>query len=630
MIQKFAICLFLFTSCFLVNCAANPFKTPPSIKKALRESIIDNSLAIENLEQYINEHPNSPKMALHMVHAGELRRLNNEPQIARRWFESVVELHPTSPEKSAAILGIAVIEMENNFTNENLDTLKIIREEDIPDTLNADRYRLLYIYHAPEDPDLAKVYANKAKMYAQTHPKTKERLTLLFGTEIVESKEEIEPSLGEEDYLAQLAKLIKAKKWEDVISLTETFETEFPDSKHLLLVQAYKARAEAEDPFSQKKVAVLLPLTGKYAPAAKAIQQALEFANTSKLELIFHDTGWEGTKTSEEIRAHVKDIITKVVTEEGCALIIGPLLKEVAPHAAEFAQAYQIPLLSLSKSSAILDSGEHIFSVSIPMDQQVESLLNHAVDDRGWKTFVAMVPDNEYGNNALKVFTEKAEERGGVVLRSVTYDPSSTSFLEEAQELGLKGDFRPSDLDLEEEVSLDTPIIDFDAIFIPDNHRRVPQIVSALAYEEFSLGTFKARQNETVYVMGLNAWNNPSIVDKGGKYLVNGVFVDAFWVGSEREASQEFVTSFVEKFGKNPNIYDALSFDVIQLVTVTLEPSSQSRNDVLEHLNTARIPDPVTGGSYFRSSRELDRVMDIFVIQPTGIELWKPEEDEEK
>ena len=242
-----------------------------------------------------------------------------------------------------------------------------------------------------------------------------------------------------------------------------------------------------------------------------------------------------------------------------------------------------------------------------------------------------MVPDNEYGQKALETFTAEVEERGGTVLRSVSYDPAATSFLNEARVLGLKPDPRPSPKKLEKDPTLDHPVIDFDAIFLPDNHRRVPLVVSALAYEEFSLGTFRInRHAKPTYVMGLSGWNNPGIVDKGGQYLINGVFVDAFWMGNEKESIQQFVAAYRESFEKPPNIYDALSYDVIQLATTTLDPNSENRQGVLGNLQTAYIQNPITGGSQFAENRDLDRVFDVLVIKRSGIKIWEAPENPDK
>ena len=240
----------------------------------------------------------------------------------------------------------------------------------------------------------------------------------------------------------------------------------------------------------------------------------------SRLNLQFYDTGWieekiekpefekdkegnivdqeaydkwqaEEEKRKEELQDKIStqtnDIVKKVVTEDGCSLIIGPLLKEVALHAAASAKAYQIPLISLSKSDAVLDYGDFIFRFSIPVTQQVTALVDHAMDQREWKTFVAMVPDNEYGKNAFTIFKSEVEKKGGQVLRSVFYDPKATSFLNEARELGLKPEKRPTEKELEKDPTLDHPTVDFDAIFIPDNHRRLPSVASSLAFEEFQL-----------------------------------------------------------------------------------------------------------------------------------------------
>ena len=61
----------------------------------------------------------------------------------------------------------------------------------------------------------------------------------------------------------------------------------------------------------------------------------------------------------------------------------------------------------------------------------------------------------------------------------------------------------------------------------------------------------------------------PKHCRKGGQYIVGGVFVDAFWAGTEDEAVQEFIKSYEETIGRNANIC-ALSYDVIQMAAVAL------------------------------------------------------------
>ena len=47
--------------------------------------------------------------------------------------------------------------------------------------------------------------------------------------------------------------------------------------------------------------------------------------------------------------ADIYALIGKMVTEEGCAILIGPMLKDTVMSAAQAAQDYQVPMLTLSK-----------------------------------------------------------------------------------------------------------------------------------------------------------------------------------------------------------------------------------------------------------------------------------------
>ena len=664
--SKLSLFTLFLGSSLLLNCAANPFQQPATIKKAIRKSLAGSDTAAEDLEYFIEENPEHEKVARHILYAGELRRLQGDYKKARDWFEMIIEDHPTSDEKNVAVLGMAIIDYDSGKLNQ-IDTIRNARENPklIPDSLNADRYLILYAAEEDPESDIAQVYASKSKKYGLSHPKTQARLESVFAAaeepkkqEDTDSKEaettqEIDPQTILEVALAD-------KNWEKVIKFSEEYLAQYPESDHNAFVQAALDRAKVEDPFQSTKIAVFLPLTGKYAPAAKAIRQSLEFSNAGRLNLQFYDTGWKVEKVEkpefekdkegnfvdqegydkwqekEKLRAEelqkkideqTNDIVKKAVTEDGCALIIGPLLKEVAPPAAAASKAYQIPMISLSKSDKVLDHGDFIYRLSIPVNQQVTALVDHAMDQREWKTFVAMVPDNEYGRNALKLFKDEVEKKGGQLLRHEFYDPKATSFMNEARKLGLKSEKRPTEKQIEKDPTIDHPTMDFDAIFIPDNHRRLPSVAASLAFEEFSIGSFRInRHAEPTYAIGLNGWNNPSITDS--QYLINGVFVDAYWVNSDKEAIQQFVGKYQENFNRLPNMYDALSQDAMDLAFAIIQEQPTSRMDLKTKIPMVILTDPVTGGEQFGENRDLARTLSIFTVKKDGIREWKPPEEE--
>ena len=69
---------------------------------------------------------------------------------------------------------------------------------------------------------------------------------------------------------------LDASDWGTVIAAADTFLKDNPESEFAFLVNAYKERAEAQEPFSNNKIAVFLPFTGTYAPAAQAYKQAMD------------------------------------------------------------------------------------------------------------------------------------------------------------------------------------------------------------------------------------------------------------------------------------------------------------------------------------------------------------------
>ena len=669
--SKLSLFTLFLGSSFLLNCAANPFQQPPLIKKAIRKSLAGSDVAVDDLEDFIEENPDHEKVARHMLYAGELRRLQGDYRGARKWFERIVADHPTSEEKSVAWLGMAVIDYDSGKLDQ-IQILKTAKENPnlTPDSLNADRYLILYAAEEEPESDIALRYAAKAKTYGLSHPKTQARLESVFAIadEADVKKEDKasdkkEPEAPDEIDPVQFLELTLAEKnWEKAIKFSEEFLAQYPDSDHYQFVEASLERAKAKDPFQSTKVGVLLPLTGKYAPAAKAIRQSLEFSNAGRLNLVFYDTGWveekvetpefekdkegnivdqeaydkwqEEEKTREaalleQITSQTNEVVKKAVTQDGCAMLVGPLLKEVAPIAAAVSKAYQVPMISLSKSDEVLEYGEYIYRISIPVNQQVTALVDHSMDQRGWTKFVAMVPDNEYGRKAFALFQDEVKKKDGQVLRHVFYDPKATSFMEEARQLGLKPEKRPSEKEIEKDPTIDHPTMDFDAIFIPDNHRRLPSVAASLAFEEFSIGSFRInRHAEPTYAIGLNGWNNPSITDS--QYLINGVFVDAYWAKSEKESVQQFVLAYKENFSRLPNMYDALSQDAMELAFAILQEQPVSRSDIKDKLPTVTLTAPVTGGTMFGADHDLARTLSIYTVKKDGIREWKPPEEETK
>ena len=178
------------------------------------------------MEAFIEENPDHLKVARHMLYAGELHRVQGNYKEARGWFERIVEDHPTSDEKSIAWLGMAVIDYDSGKLDQ-ITILKTAKENSklTPDSLNADRYLILYAAEEDPESDIAQVYASKAKIYGLSHPKTQMRLEAVFATAEAEEKTE-EGEVEKEDTTEQtlnpqsiLEIALAEKNWEKVIKI---------------------------------------------------------------------------------------------------------------------------------------------------------------------------------------------------------------------------------------------------------------------------------------------------------------------------------------------------------------------------------------------------------------------------
>jgi ABC-type branched-subunit amino acid transport system substrate-binding protein len=278
--------------------------------------------------------------------------------------------------------------------------------------------------------------------------------------------------------------------------------------------------------------------------------------------------------------------------------------------------------------------GSFVFRGFLPLDQQVEALLDHAMNQAGHTRFAVLHPYNGYGERARDLFTASVTERGGTVTQVLGYDTDSTDFGKMARTLGrTDGGDRQGELvglraaakrrgEDPTKVVL-PPTIDFDAIFIPDNHRRLVLVVSFLAYEEFPVGRFRRHlEDRPIQLLGLNAWNDPKLVQSGGKYVFDSVFVDAFHVGSKAPTITRFVERFQDAFGQDPRVVDGLAWDATRLTVAAVRQGQNNRQAIRDALTRAEISDPVAGGSKFGPNREVDRVLHVLTVTETGIRIW--------
>ncbi len=600
-------------------------RNPAIVQQAL--SLSDRTEAILLLEDYLARGSNPALVSEVRIHAGEQRRLAGDLPRARAHFETAAAEAGRTQE--VAELGLALVDLEGNRSGNALATLRLVPEKSAPDTMNADRFRLLALEaQAGRGSGDGAALAKRALAYATSDATVRQRtrldLAALLPATAVET--EAAPENAETQAIARAEAALAERNFQETLRLVEALYAAFPETELAGRADWLAKRARAKDPYSARRIGVLLPLSGPFGAAGMQVRRALEMAaadGASGMELVFRDTAGdiETGQTAFE----------SLLIAEGVAAIIGPLLKDVALAVAEEAQAAGTPLITLTQASGITEIGDWVFRGMLTPEQQIDSLLAHAMGELGMARFAVMAPDNTYGHGVVETFHRQVVERDGQVMISVFYDPEASDMRPYASELGQK-DYKARwkelrDLKEEaEEVGMDPdkvvlpPLVEFDAIFIPDSARRVPLVASALAYEEFAIGGFKPKKDmEALPLMGLNAWHNHKLPELGARYVRHALFVDAFSTTREDPAVEAFVSRFSAEVGQDPGVLEAVVYDLGKIVGVATRTAPPSREAFRTALAGVGLSQPVAGGGSFGPTREVARELIVFTIDTEGI-----------
>jgi ABC-type branched-subunit amino acid transport system substrate-binding protein len=342
---------------------------------------------------------------------------------------------------------------------------------------------------------------------------------------------------------------------------------------------------------------------------------------------------------------------------EGAVAVIGGVTNAEALRAATAAQQLGMPLLSLSKVEGVTEGRPFVFRLMLTASAQATALADWAVTRRGMRQFAVLWPDVPYGNELMSAFWDEVEARGGQFRGAGSYEADRTNFGPLVRDIVGKGKLeeRADWLEVQKEIVKEVkdpyrrakalekarkelpPIVDFDALFIPDFARGVSLLAPALAVEDVvttcdpreleRIRRATGREVRPVQLLGGNGWDDPALVEKAARYVECAVFVDGFFPGSERPATKGFVQAFQERNGRPPSILEASAFDAARLVAAAVEKGrADGRDAVRQWLAAVRDFPGATGDLAFDARGEPVRPLFFLTVDRTGVREMTPAE----
>ncbi len=405
--------------------------------------------------------------------------------------------------------------------------------------------------------------------------------------------------------------------FQDVVALVPG--TELAERATNLITQI-----DARSRVNSRTVGAVLPLSGKQGAigyrALRGLQLGLGIYAPGKKTSGFRLAVIDSEGNPDIARRGME----RLVLEDNAIGVVGGLLSRTASAEASKAQEFGLPALMMGQKAGLTEIGDFIFRNALTSQMQAERLAAVSIENLGLKRFAILFPNDPYGTEFANFFWDAVRLRGGQITAVQSYDPKETDFRGHVQRL--VGNFYVEDRNEEyrlryrqyleknpkrnvrqgsvspEEIL--PPIVDFDALFIPDSARAAGQIAPMLAYNDV----------DNLRLLGTNLWNNPSFVTRGQKFVENAIVVDGLYTGDHSFQASQFVRDFKEVFGEEPGMIEAQAYDSGLLLRQLISGGSSSRIDLQERLAKVKAFPGAFGALDMNAARELQRPISVLTV----------------
>jgi ABC-type branched-subunit amino acid transport system substrate-binding protein len=363
---------------------------------------------------------------------------------------------------------------------------------------------------------------------------------------------------------------------------------------------------------------VVLPLSGHLASFGEDVlhgvllaagvfdAQAIPGAGP-EVGVVVRDSAGRPDRAAEAVRELARD--------PRVGAIVGPLLSGECEAAAGAAEAEGVPLLTLTPREEVARDRSFVFRLRSEPAEETQLLVEHAMNGLGARRFAILYPRDRYGRGLRTLFWEEVERRGGEIVGVASYDPEATDFagpirqlvgyalLTEGEKAALAQRERitsrarrlpPREARaLMEEARAITgpggvplpPIVDFDALFIPESHEKVGLIAPQLAYHE-AVG---------MRLLGVSGWYGKDLLRIAQEHVEGARFTVPFYPESELAVVQDFRDRYAATFHAEPEALAAQAYDAARLVLVQLAAGRVTREAIRDGLLATRGYPGVSG-----------------------------------
>ncbi len=395
-----------------------------------------------------------------------------------------------------------------------------------------------------------------------------------------------------------------------------------PGSDLALRAQEILSQLESTKFVESKTVGVVLPLTGKAASVGQKALRGVEMG----LGLDNPGSGFRlAVMDSEGNPDNARRGVERLVKEDNAIAIIGSLLSKTAPAVSAKADELGVPTIGLSQKSGLTELGTSVFRNALTSEMQVQYLVRTAMEDYGMKRFAIIYPNDPYGIEYTNLFWDAVLARGGTVTAVQTYNPKETDFRFPVQRLvgtyyieartdeykarikqNAASDKKKSVRTSHEEDIL-PPIIDFDAVFIPDSAKSMGQIAAFLSFSNI----------KGVRLLGTNLWNTPGLAKRAGNFANSLIFVDSFLPSTATRS--RFVQDYKALYSEEPSLIEIQAYDSALILRQLIAQGAATRESLTRELTSLKKFPGALGPLNMSPDREIQRPLIALTLEKGDI-----------
>jgi len=359
-----------------------------------------------------------------------------------------------------------------------------------------------------------------------------------------------------------------------------------------------------------RRIGCLAPINGPYGRYGRMIVRGftltVEDWNRAHPEdpvtLVVKDTRAEPETALKALR--------ELVEEEKVLAVVGPLSRESAARIASQGDP-GVPVLSLTRREERVAANPFVINVFLNEREMLDTLVEYCVERLGYGNFAVLYPNDRSGNRLASLFEDSVRGRGAQVLASEAYGENTTDFKQPIGELVSAVAGRPSG---------DYGGKGIEGLFIPDQAQTVSLIAPQLLYNNL-VGTT---------LLGHNLWAEVDLVEVGGVYMDQALFVTPFYRDGDSPRVRAFRDRVTAVYGSPPSYLEAQAYDALSMLLVArrdLPPSTLNPFALLQSLLSIRDYEGLAGVYSFNASGELRRTYTILQVVDGRVVQRFPETD---